>query len=282
MISIDNKEQKIGRKTNCMDYKIRLSGWLIVVSIIIGTIPVVSAASLNIWPIDPMIECNDNTTLLWLENLDKNDILLQIRIFSWKQKQNTSLLEKQNDIVVSPPIVLIASGQKQLLRLVKIRSPSKYEEKAYRIIIDEIPRVNNYNDNVPKKNIELKFKMRYSIPLFVYGPNIKSPSDILHHLNKNCIISTPKLHYFLLKEKDKNYLHIRNEGTIHAKLSEVYLEDNKNKYLVSDGLLGYVLPGNEIIFPIDASLRGRKILTAQINERPEIKTIPFFNLVQNK
>ncbi|MEI4269976.1 MAG: fimbria/pilus periplasmic chaperone, partial [Candidatus Dasytiphilus stammeri] len=115
-----------------MDYKIRLSGWWIVVSLIIGTIPVVPAASLNIWPIDPIIECNDNNTLLWLENLDKNDILLQIRIFSWKQKQNQSLLEKQNDIRVSPPIVLIASGQKQLLRLVKIIAPSKDEDKAYR------------------------------------------------------------------------------------------------------------------------------------------------------
>ncbi|MEI4259784.1 MAG: fimbria/pilus periplasmic chaperone [Candidatus Dasytiphilus stammeri] len=266
-----------------MDYKIRLSGWWIVISIIIGTIPVVSAASLNIWPIDPIIECNDNNTLLWLENLDKNDILLQIRIFSWKQKQNQSLLEKQNDIVVSPPIVLISSGQKQLIRLVKIIAPSKYQEKAYRIVIDEIPRVNNYKENVPKKkNIELKFKMRYSIPLFLYGDNIKSSADILHPLNKNLILSNPNLHYFIINEKDKNYLHIRNEGPVHAKISEVYLEDNKNKYLVSDGLLGYVLPGNEIIFPISDSLRGRKILTAQINDRPAIETIPFFNLVENQ
>ncbi|WWO96440.1 MAG: fimbria/pilus periplasmic chaperone [Candidatus Dasytiphilus stammeri] len=265
-----------------MDYKIRVSGWWIVVSLIIGTIPVVPAASLNIWPIDPIIECNDNTTLLWLENVDKNDIVLQIRIFSWQQKQNQSFLEKQNDIRVSPPIVLIASGQKQLLRLVKIIAPSKYEEKAYRIVIDEIPRVNNYQDNGEKQNIELKFKMRYSIPLFVYGSNIKSPSDILHPLNNNLVLSTPKLHYFILNEKNKNYLHIRNEGIVHAKLSEVYLEDNKNKYLVSDGLLGYVLPGNEIIVPISDSLRGRKILSAQINDRPEIETIPFFNFVENK
>ncbi|WWO95939.1 MAG: fimbria/pilus periplasmic chaperone [Candidatus Dasytiphilus stammeri] len=263
-----------------MDYKIRLSGWLIVLSIIIGTIPVVPAASLNIWPIDPILECNDNNTFLWLENLDKNDILLQIRIFSWKQKDNQSLLEKQNEIVVSPPIVLISSAQKQLIRLVKIIAPSKYEEKAYRIVIDEIPRVNNYKDHVQKQNIELKFKMRYSLPLFVYGPNIKSPSNILHSLKKNWILSTPKLHFFILNEKDKNYLHIRNEGTGHAKLSQVYLEDNKNKYLVSDGLLGYVLPGNEMIFPISDSLRGIKILTAQINDRPAIETIPLLNFVK--
>ncbi|MEI4220423.1 MAG: fimbria/pilus periplasmic chaperone [Candidatus Dasytiphilus stammeri] len=263
-----------------MNHKIRLSGWWIVVSIIIGTIPVVPAASLNIWPIDPIIECNDNNTLLWLENLDKNDILLQIRIFRWKQKDNKYLLEKQNEIGVSPPIVLISSAQKQLIRLVKIIAPSKYEEKAYRIVIDEIPRVNNYKENVQKQNIELKFKMRYSIPLFVYGSNIKSPSDILHPIKKNWMLSPPKLHYFILNEKDKNYLHIRNEGNVHAKLSEVYLEDNKNKYLVSDGLLGYVLPGNEIIFPISDSLRGIKILTAQINDRPEIETIPLLNFVE--
>ncbi|WWO97149.1 MAG: fimbria/pilus periplasmic chaperone [Candidatus Dasytiphilus stammeri] len=258
-----------------MDYKIRLTLWLIVIFIIVNCITVVSAASVNIWPIDPIIEYKDNTTSLWLENLDKQDILLQIRIYSWKQKNNNFLLKKQNDILVSPPIVLIKSHHKQLIRLVKIINPLPYEERSYRIIIDEIPRLNDLKDINQQKN-KLKLQIRYSIPFFGYGPNIQSSSNTIYPLDNNLSIFSPKLHYYIINKNNKQYLHIRNDGYVHAKLSEVDFKDKKNQYLMKEEFLGYILPGNEISFPISQSLTGSEILTARINNQEKIQTIPFF------
>ncbi|MBF4190273.1 molecular chaperone, partial [Serratia ureilytica] len=44
-----------------------------------------AAASILIWPIDPVIEDNQQATALWLENRDSKPVYMQIRVLGWQQ-----------------------------------------------------------------------------------------------------------------------------------------------------------------------------------------------------
>ena len=90
---------------------------------------------------------------------------MQIRIVRWKQEGGYERYTAQQDVVASPPIVTIAKGSKQLIRLIKQGTIPSGVEQAYRIIVDEIPQP----DAKAEPSMGLKLQMRYSIPLFVYG-----------------------------------------------------------------------------------------------------------------
>ncbi len=52
------------------------------------------AASLAVWPINPRIDAPESATMVWVKNNSaKEEIVLQARIFSWRQEGN----KDQND-----------------------------------------------------------------------------------------------------------------------------------------------------------------------------------------
>lgn len=90
---------------------------------------------------------------------------MQVRIVRWQQENGFERYTAQQDVVASPPIVTIGTGNKQLIRLIRQGTIPKGVEQAYRIIVDEIPQP----DVKASPAIGLRLQMRYSIPLFVYG-----------------------------------------------------------------------------------------------------------------
>ena len=45
-----------------------------------------AASSVLIWPIDPVLEADQQASALWLENRGTETANLQIRVFAWSQK----------------------------------------------------------------------------------------------------------------------------------------------------------------------------------------------------
>lgn len=228
------------------------------------------AGSILLWPIDPVIEDDQHGTMIWLENKDSEPAYLQIRVLSWEQANNEDIYERQNDVTVSPPFVLIPPGKRQLVRLIKNVNVSANTEKAYRILVDESPRANSNNnasnDN-STVNIGVKFQMRYSIPLFVSGAGVWTNVDYKKNRDiKNATM--PKLSYRLNNQQGQTFLQVKNEGVVHARISK--LSGQSGKVLV-DGLVGYVLPGSTMNLPLP---RGNNYnsagkLQAMINNNPE-------------
>ena len=98
-----------------------------------------AASSILIWPIDPVLEADQQASALWLENRGDAPASMQIRVFAWNQDGFDDQYQNQRDVVGSPPVATLAPGQKQLIRLTRTKSFPAGEEHAYRIIIDEIP-----------------------------------------------------------------------------------------------------------------------------------------------
>ncbi|RTN95438.1 molecular chaperone [Enterobacter sp. WCHEn090032] len=218
-----------------------------------------AAATILLWPIDPWLAADAKATELWIQNQGNSATTMQVRIVRWKQEDGHERYTAQQDVVASPPIVTIAAGSKQLIRLIKQASVPAGAEQAYRIIVDEIPQA----DVKAEPAIGLKLQMRYSIPLFVYGQGIPTIKEGAHH----AVVETRNLSWRVTQAGGQPALEVQNRGDVHVRLSQVALEQGGQKRTIAEGLLGYVLPGSSRSWPIPAGVRQPERMSAQINAR---------------
>ncbi|TKI07245.1 fimbrial biogenesis chaperone [Martelella alba] len=210
--------------------------------------PSIAGHSVLIWPVDPVIIASRPATELWVENRGENTTLLQIRIFAWRQTEGAEHYQTQQHIQPTPAMVRLEAGHKQVIRLFKQIPPLDGREEAYRVLIDEIPLPRHPAD--PARHM-LDFQMRYSIPLFVYGPQ-SSPEA-----------GDPRLSWRLGSHNGKAYLEIANRGPIHARLSKARL----GRHQLTDGLLGYVLAHSSRRWPLSVNASPRTPLEIRIDNR---------------
>ncbi|MFZ3619538.1 molecular chaperone [Leclercia barmai] len=217
------------------------------------------AATILLWPIDPWLSADTKATELWVQNQGNSATTMQVRIVRWRQENGLERYTAQQEVVASPPIVTIAKGSKQLIRLIKQSNVPAGVEQAYRIIVDEIPQPQD--NQTPQMG--LKLQMRYSIPLFVYGQGIATIKDGAHH----ALVETRDLNWRVVRDDGKPALQVRNQGNVHVRLSQVTLQQGSQKRTLADGLLGYVLPGSTRSWPLPSGIDQPGQMRAQINAR---------------
>ena len=234
---------------------------------------VLAASSILIWPIDPVLEADQQASALWLENRGDAPASMQIRVFAWNQDGFDDQYQNQRDVVGSPPVATLAPGQKQLIRLTRTKSFPAGEEHAYRIIIDEIPAPlpPAAGDNA-KPAAMIRLQMRYSVPLFAYGAGLWSKVDASRPRDA-AGIGLPQLSGRTLSVDGKPYIEIHNRGAVHARLTEAVLKSGGQSKTVVDGLLGYVLPGATMRWP--APVAQGDALQVRVNGQPKAQDLPL-------
>jgi len=230
------------------------------------------ASSVLIWPIDPVIESDERSSALWLENRGKAPAQLQLRIFGWRQVDGEDQYDEQEAVIGSPPMLRIEPGKKQLVRLIRTGSVATGEERAYRIVVDEIPLPGSDTGSDADKGM-VRFQMRFSVPLFVYGAglwvkeNPRKPRDV-------ATAAKPSLSWKKVVQDGKTYLEIANTGPVHARLTNLTLQQGDRRFGMSDGLLGYVLPGARMRWPAPDNLPDDAILRAAVNGPDHMLDLP--------
>ncbi|MBB2196933.1 molecular chaperone [Gluconacetobacter dulcium] len=225
-----------------------------------------AASAVTIWPVNPVLGSAAPAAALWLENNDHHTVLLQIRVFRWTQDSTGDQYADQTEIVASPPMASVAPGVRQLIRLIRAGSMLPNAETAYRIIIDEIPTPES-RQAAAKSGPQIAIQLRYSVPLFVYGTG--APTGTSAPTMASDIKEQPTLHWHVETRNGRRFLDVANTGHIHAQLSQVSL----GKTTVSTGLLGYVLPGRTMEWPL-AGNPGGEPLQAVVNGGLKHETIP--------
>lgn len=211
-----------------------------------------AGSSLLIWPIDPALEHGQRASALWLENHGSQPALLQVRIFAWSQRDGEEHYQAQHEVVGSPPMFRVEPGARQLVRLTRLAPSAPGTERAYRILIDEVPTPQASPTSAEGNGI--RFQMRYSVPLFLYGEGLGAKGG-----------ERPALEWRQLVEGGKAYLEVRNRGPRHARLTQVVLERPSGSQAIEDGLLGYVLAGASMRWPLPRPLSGGGRLRAEVN-----------------
>ncbi len=221
--------------------------------------PAVAAASLLVWPIDPVIEARRGAGALWLENQGNTLAVVQIRIFAWNQRGGDDDYGDQTAIVASPPMAQIAPGGRQLVRLTSTQTERAPGEAAFRIVVDEIPVRDPPASGGGETSLSkagVRFQMRYTIPLFVYGGTSKAPSPGA---------GASGLHCTLAEQDGRTLVRIRNEAATHVRLVDARFDLASGPVALPGGQLSYILPGSTMHWPLPAGTTGREPLDTLVN-----------------
>lgn len=205
------------------------------------------ASSLGVWPINPRIDAPASSALVWVKNNNKAEpVVLQARVFLWRQQDNSDQLIPQDDVVVSPPIIEVKADAQQIFRVMNRQGviQNATEEKSYRLLIDEVPKEEKAQDSL------LRFQMRYSLPLFVGLPESLAAKSMVDRLNQ----MASGLRY-RIGQTPEPFLEINNNNFLHARLSKVAITNTQlpdKPLVISEGLLGYILPNSTRRWPLTA------------------------------
>ncbi|WP_246179368.1 fimbrial biogenesis chaperone [Pandoraea aquatica] len=226
------------------------------VIVLCASIPTQAATSVMIWPIDPVIESDQRATALWLENRDVHPVTLQIRVLAWRQSGWEDLYaENQQRVVGSPPVANVSPGQRQLIRLTKLDDVAPGTETAYRVLVDEIPQPRDPAVPESGSTVGVRFQMHYSIPLFVNGAGVRT-KDTAEHPREHDRLAVPALVWQVALSEGKRWLVLSNRGAVHARITSLAVTSGATTTSVGEGLLGYVLPGAQMRWPLPEGMQA--------------------------
>lgn len=184
-----------------------------------------AASGLQVSPVSLTLEPSQNADGLWLSNTAEGVVRAQVRVYRWTQEGGEEKLAPSRGLAISPPMLQIATGDKQLVRVIRVGAPPSAAgaaEEAYRVAIDELP-----IETKDKKG--LQFVLHYSVPIFIEPVTAASPAQ---------------LRWTLVRDGDHTALEVANAGGIHAQLADMsFVDGHGRRTEVATGLLGYVLPG---------------------------------------
>ncbi|BDU22142.1 molecular chaperone [Dyella sp. GSA-30] len=209
-----------------------------------------SASGLQVAPTTLSLKASQNADGLWLINTGDNVVHAQVRVYHWTQNDQGDQLIGSRGLVISPPMLQLAAGDRQLIRVIRTGAPPNGTgavEDAYRLAIDELP-----IDVEGKQG--LQFVLHYSVPIFIEPVGATAP---------------PQLQWNLLRHGEQVMLRVSNHGGSHAQLAALsYIDTNGHRTDINPGLLGYVLPGATMqwmLKPPAAAFAAGGILEAMIN-----------------
>ena len=240
-------------------------------SFVIGALlasSVASAAGLQVAPTSLDLAPNKNADGLWLGNTGDGTLHAQVRVFHWTQEGGEDKLTPSRGLAISPPMLQIDAGARQLVRVIRSAAPPSVDEDSYRVLIDELPVDESQTSSGDAAKAAapqggLQYVLRYSVPIFLQPANGGS--------------AAPKLSGKVVHEGDQAFIEVTNQGNGHAQLGNLVLVDAQGKREeLSAGLVGYVLPGQTMRWPLKVSaqaLASAASLKSRINSEPVEQTL---------
>lgn len=206
---------------------LRRPAWAIVAcAVLLAAGAPVHAASLQVSPTSVTLQAERNADGLTLRNTGTTTLHAQVRVYRWTQHDGDDRMEPSRDIAASPPMVELAPGAQQLVRVIRLAAPPATSETAYRLIVDELPLESTGGEARPG----LQFVLRYSIPVFL--------------LPQGGAEVAPALRVRVGSDGEGSFIQIDNDGLRHAQVADLaYVDAGGGRHVVAPGLSGYVLPG---------------------------------------
>ena len=196
------------------------------------------AASLQVAPTSVVLHPTQKAEAVWLSNTGASDaVRAQVRVFEWSQADGEDHLVPTRDIVISPPMIELEPGARQLVRVIRTGALPAEAETSYRILVDEVP------GDREGEQPGLQFLLRYSIPVFVLPADARDGSEITYALSTR-----------LGQSDGKPALTVGNTGRLHAQLADLaYMDADGTRHELLEGLVGYVLPGRTMQWELPAA-----------------------------
>jgi len=132
----------------------------------------VFAGSLSVSPIRVDVAAGQRSVTLIVRNDGDQTTLVQTQIMAWSQADNEDRLEPTSDLLASPPNFELVPGGVQTVRLALRRPADVDRERAYRIVVSEVP-------GPPQPGFTgATFALRLSLPIFVDATTIRTAPQL--------------------------------------------------------------------------------------------------------
>ncbi|RDI97148.1 molecular chaperone [Dyella solisilvae] len=228
------------------------------------------AASLQVTPVIVQFQPSEQARSITLLNTGKEPLQAQVRVQRWTQEQGQDRLTPADDVVASPAIVRVAPGDRQIVRVVRRQPAAPAQEQSFRLLVDELP------SQAKPEHSGLTLLLRYSIPVFIVpagvvarAPAGAAPTETnLDAVHARLVAGAPGTSNLLM----------RNDGPTHIRVSHLGLTSaNGQGRVLNDGLVGYVLPGNQMTWSVNvpSPLPAGQILKARFNDDREARPVPL-------
>ncbi|HEY0200768.1 MAG TPA: fimbria/pilus periplasmic chaperone [Burkholderiaceae bacterium] len=211
----------------------------------------------------------DTAQGLWLSNSGDVTLRAQARVLQWTQVDGEEQLQPTRDLTVSPPILEIAPGQQQFVRVIRLQPGVPTQEQAYRLWVDELP---SDAASASSASPGVQLLIRHSVPVFVL-PKGGEPLGGRRGVTDTAPIAAR----FLANAAGDTRLEVHNSGQQRVRLSQLVFMDPQNQSVsLVPGLLGYVLAGQQMHWAIKlspAQLHSGGSLKARLNDDMEPQTL---------
>ncbi len=129
---------------------------------LLSSMPAAASANLGITPLNLILPAANLATSLEVTNNGDKAATLQADLFTWQLQNSKDVLTPTRELFVSPPIFKIAPGQKQIVRVGRLKpSVAGATDVTYRMFLTEVA-----PDVQARQNI-VATVLRLNIPIFV-------------------------------------------------------------------------------------------------------------------
>lgn len=201
----------------------RLARQCVLAATLAATVSASWAGSFSVSPVRIYMKPRDRAVAITLTNEGDSAVALQADVFVWSQTaEGTDQLELSEDLILSPPIIKLEAGAKQVVRLALLRAADAVRQLTYRLIVREVPEITN-----PKQEgIQLPIALALSMPVFITPPPARR--DVTCELVRG--------------EAGAPAVSCANTGTAYAQVREVRLQRQDQTLARFEGG-AYLLPG---------------------------------------
>ena len=156
------------------------------------------AQSLTVLPVNIEMPSGQLASTLTVLNQGTAETSVQVRALAWSQVNGVEQLKPSDEVQISPPIVTIAAGGTQVVRLVLRHAPQGHED-TFRILLDQVP--------PPASPGTVRVALRLSIPVFA-EPETRA---------------LPHMQFHVENDAGQAYLVATNDGTRHDTFRDLTL-----------------------------------------------------------
>ncbi|MFE0015107.1 molecular chaperone [Mesorhizobium sp. NPDC059054] len=219
------------------------------VAFILSGMPLAHAASLRVAPTTVELIGPDSAATLNLRNEARGPLNVQVRVFRWTQQGGSEQLEPTSEVVASPPSMKLKPNEDYTIRVVRVDKTPVGSEESYRVVVDELP------DPSRKKAGTVNLVVRHMVPVFF----------------RNADAGGPEVTWKLTRSGRSLMLTGENKGGSRLRLADLTLTQGGKAIASRKGLVGYVLGGSVMQWPLGAAGRlgaGAVKLSAQSGAGP--------------
>ena len=181
------------------------------------------AGVFSVTPVRIYMTPKDRAVAVTITNEGDTEVVLQADLNAWSQKPDgTDEQVPTEDLILSPPIIKLAAGARQVVRLALLKPADASRQLIYRMIMREVPEASAARD----KTIEVPIALALSLPVFITPPPAKREMDCTaarstaQALNVSC----------------------GNQGSAYAQVREISLVRSEQTIARFEGGT-YILPG---------------------------------------